>query len=66
MTDFNWQNAAIFLLVVAVFVPWLWAELRAARKSRQIFRPDQVARRHRAIAKRGFKSRMQNHREFGA
>ncbi len=51
-------NVGIFLLVIAVFIPWLWVELRSARKSRDVFRPDPVARKHRAIARRGFKSRM--------
>ena len=52
------ENVAIFLLVIAVFVPWLWSELRSARRSREVFRPDPVARKHRAIVRRGFKSRM--------
>ena len=60
----NWQTGLICVVLVAVFVPWLIAELRG-RKSRQTFRPDPVARKHRAIAKRGFKSRMQNNREYG-
>ena len=52
----NWANASIFAIVVAVFVPWLIAELRG-RKSRQSFRSDPVARKHRAVVRRGFKSR---------
>lgn len=53
----NWQNASIVLLVVAVFVPWLWSELRISRRTRETFHPDPVARKHRAVVRRGFKSR---------
>lgn len=58
MTDFNWQNGTIFLLVVAVFVPWLVSELRVSKRTRETFHPDPVARKHRAVVRRGFKSRM--------
>lgn len=54
----NWQTGLICVVLVAVFVPWLWVELRDARRSRQTFRSDPVARKHRAVVKRGFKSRM--------
>lgn len=53
----NWQTASICVVMVAIFLPWLVAELRG-RKSRHTFRSDPVARKHRAVVRRGFKSRM--------
>ena len=54
----SWQVGLIGVLLVAIFLPLLIAEVRSARRSRQVFRPDPVARKHRAIVRRGFKSRM--------
>ena len=54
----SWQIGMIGVLLVAIFLPLVVAEMRNARRSRQVFRPDPVARKHRAIVRRGFKSRM--------
>lgn len=54
----NLENVAIFILLVAIFIPWIWVEVRDFRRSRRVFHPDPVARKHRAVIKRGFKSRM--------
>ena len=53
----NWQNALILLLFAAIFLPWLLSELRISRRTRETFHPDPVARKHRAVVRRGFKSR---------
>ena len=60
----NWQTGMMLVVTLACVVPGLVA-LLVPRKPRNRIRPDRVAERHRAIAMRGFKSRMQNHREYG-
>ena len=52
----SWAAGLILVLVVAVFVPWLFAEI--AHRFNQPDEIDQVAERKRKIAHNGFKSRM--------
>ena len=60
------ETAAIIVLLVAVIVPWLLAEYLAHRRNRKRFvKLDPLAARKRAIAHRGRKSLMRNHREYG-
>ena len=60
------EVAAIIVLVVSVIVPWAIAELVAHRRNRKRFvKLDPLAARKRAIAHRGRKSLMRNHREYG-